>query len=54
MTDEQIEEAERILSYWEACEETARVREVVLTDSVAFLRDVLPDWSAFKSPEVTR
>jgi hypothetical protein len=62
MTETQIEEAERILSYAEAHvidgaphpDPSGRAGGFTLDDSVKLLRDMLPDWSAFKTAEVTR
>jgi hypothetical protein len=53
MTETQIEEAERILSYTEAHPDNDRAQMFVRDDAVRLLRDLLPDWSAFKTPEVT-
>jgi len=44
MNEEQIEEAERLLGYYEIHGAT----EWGVTDMVALLRDLLPDHSAFK------
>jgi hypothetical protein len=62
MTEAQIEEAERILSYAEAHvidgaphpDPSGRAAAFTLDDSVKLLRDLLPDWSAFKTPAVAR
>lgn len=52
MTEAQLEEAERILSYCDALVEAGtfseRAREWALQDSLNLLRDLLPEWSAFK------
>lgn len=45
ITDEQIEEAERLLSYYEI---HAPALPFWTEDAVTFLRELLPDWSAFK------
>ena len=60
MSEEQIEKAEQLLSYYEAHGDDERVfprtahSEWWIGEAVALLRDSLPEWSAFKAEEVTR
>jgi hypothetical protein len=57
MNEQQIEEAERLLSYYEGHVEQAvaevggRVLPFWVEDTVKFLRDLLPEWSAFRDDE---
>lgn len=57
MDEEQIEKAETLLGYYEihgeqmAYAPEAVHRESWMGDAAALLRDMLPDWSAFKTPE---
>lgn len=54
MTEAQIEQVEQLLSYLEqhgehmAYEPTCSHREWWMGDAANLLRDMLPDWSAFK------
>jgi hypothetical protein len=49
MTPEQIEEAERLLSYWEIHGDNPEVvTKWAMSDMLPFLRDLLPESSAFK------